>query len=152
MVNPPAEGSPSHHQYTQERTAIYDSLKRRAEKLVGALNRLEGVSCQPAAGAMYAFPQIYLPRRVIEEAKEIGKSPDMLYCIELLENTGICVVPGSGFGQREGTFHFRYVILLSLSNLSRFSLSSHKDKVSYYCEMMPGKKKNNFPPSRRTYR
>lgn len=32
----------------------------------------------------------------------------MFYCMKLLEETGICVVPGSGFGQREGTYHFRY--------------------------------------------
>jgi len=32
-----------------------------------------------------------------------------MYCYELLEETGICVVPGSGFGQRQGTYHFRSV-------------------------------------------
>lgn len=37
--------------------------------------------------------------------------PDMLYCLRLLEETGICVVPGSGFGQRKGTYHFRYFTL-----------------------------------------
>lgn len=39
-----------------------------------------------------------------------GQAPDMFFCIKLLEETGICVVPGSGFGQREGTFHFRWVL------------------------------------------
>lgn len=34
-------------------------------------------------------------------------APDMFYCLKLLEETGICVVPGSGFGQRQGTYHFR---------------------------------------------
>lgn len=34
-------------------------------------------------------------------------APDMFFCLSLLEETGICVVPGSGFGQREGTYHFR---------------------------------------------
>lgn len=33
----------------------------------------------------------------------------MFYCMKLLEEEGICLVPGSGFGQREGTFHFRLV-------------------------------------------
>lgn len=32
---------------------------------------------------------------------------DEFYCIQLLESTGLVVVPGSGFGQVEGTFHFR---------------------------------------------
>lgn len=43
-------------------------------------------------------------------------APDMFYCMKLLEETGICVVPGSGFGQREGTYHFRYH-LACLGNL-----------------------------------
>jgi alanine transaminase len=33
------------------------------------------------------------------------------YCLSLLEDTGICVVPGSGFGQKPGTFHFRTTFL-----------------------------------------
>ena len=48
---------------------------------------------------MYAFPQIRLPKKAIEKAKELNKSPDTFYCLELLDQTGICVVPGSGFGQ-----------------------------------------------------
>lgn len=39
-------------------------------------------------------------------------APDMFYCMKLLEETGICVVPGSGFGQREGTYHFRYSLFV----------------------------------------
>ena len=31
--------------------------------------------------------------------------------MEFLDNYGVCVVPGSGFGQRDGTFHFRMTIL-----------------------------------------
>ena len=36
---------------------------------------------------------------------------DNEWCLKLLEETGICVVPGSGFGQEEGTFHFRMTLL-----------------------------------------
>lgn len=43
--------------------------------------------------------------------QEKGQVPDMFYCMRLLEEKGICLVPGSGFGQREGTFHFRMTIL-----------------------------------------
>lgn len=39
-----------------------------------------------------------------------GQEPDMYYCMRLLEEEGICLVPGSGFGQRKGTFHFRSVL------------------------------------------
>ena len=34
-----------------------------------------------------------------------------MYCMLLLEETGVVVVPGSGFGQAEGTHHFRTTIL-----------------------------------------
>lgn len=40
----------------------------------------------------------------------------LIYCAHryaeaLLDATGICVVPGSGFGQEEGTYHFRTTFL-----------------------------------------
>lgn len=41
--------------------------------------------------------------------QSLSLAPDMFYCLKLLEETGICVVPGSGFGQRQGTYHFRSV-------------------------------------------
>ena len=44
-------------------------------------------------------------------AKENNIEPDLMYCIELLESTGIVVVPGSGFGQVKGSYHFRMTIL-----------------------------------------
>lgn len=34
-------------------------------------------------------------------------APDQFYCMQFLEKKGVCVVPGSGFGQKEGTWHFR---------------------------------------------
>ena len=35
----------------------------------------------------------------LQEAEKMGKAPDFVYCKELLENTGIVTVPGSGFRQ-----------------------------------------------------
>lgn len=74
-------------------------------------NSIEGFSCNPVQGAMYAFPQFKLPPKAIEAAKKENKAPDAFYAFEVLENTGICIVPGSGFGQQPGTFHFRTTIL-----------------------------------------
>jgi aspartate/methionine/tyrosine aminotransferase len=51
--------------------------------------------------------QVHLPAKAVEKAKSVGQAPDVFYAFQLLENTGICVVPGSGFGQRPGTYHFR---------------------------------------------
>ena len=111
MVQPPKEGEPSFPQYIQEKTDIQNSLQRRAEKIVHALNDLEGVTCNVTQGALYAFPSITLPQGAVDRAKELGKAPDMYYCLELLDATGIVVVPGSGFGQVDGTWHFRTTIL-----------------------------------------
>ena len=52
---------------------------------------------------------MHLPEKAIAKAKEAGQAPDVFYAFQLLENTGICIIPGSGFGQRPGTYHFRYV-------------------------------------------
>lgn len=44
-------------QYVAERDGVLKSLARRAEALVAGLNRLEGVRCNAAEGALYAFPR-----------------------------------------------------------------------------------------------
>ncbi len=109
MVRPPKPGMPSYPIYAAEKGAILDSLKQRAILLAEGLNRIEGISCNVVAGAMYAFPNIKLPP---------GRT-DAEYSMALLEKTGICVVPGSGFGQAEGTAHFRTTILPPVEKLRK---------------------------------
>ena len=134
MVNPPKPGDESFELYVKERTSEIASLRRRAQIVTDGFNSLEGVTCNFTEGAMYSFPrvgvhgmhssthhalcphsfacpQIRLPPKAIEAAKKLGKAPDVLYCLRLLEATGISTVPGSGFGQEEGTFHLRTTIL-----------------------------------------
>ncbi|TPX57036.1 hypothetical protein SpCBS45565_g08290 [Spizellomyces sp. 'palustris'] len=120
MVNPPRQGDASYDLYKQETDAIYESLRNRASRLADAFNRLEGVSCQPAQGAMYLFPQILLPTKAIEAARTAGQEPDAMYCMELLNATGVCVVPGSGFHQKEGTWHFRSTFLPPENQMENF--------------------------------
>ena len=83
---------------------------------------------------MYAFPKIELTSKPIKnKAKLLGVKPDFLYCMELLKETGIMVVPGSGFGQKEGTYHFRITNLINpssemkrtLSDLNAFNTNFH---------------------------
>ena len=112
-------------------------------------------------GALYAFPSVVLPPKFISEAEAAGTAADEMYCLKLLENTGVVVVPGafprsltqltfsthslthlnsthppthslnstpsllhfsvilrvnclvvgSGFGQKDGTWHFRTTFL-----------------------------------------
>lgn len=111
MVNPPKKGDPSYEQYEKEKNGILSSMKRRAIKLVEAFNKVPGVECGPTEGAMYAFPQIFLPEKAIAEAKKQNMQPDLFYVLEMLDKTGICTVPGSGFGQEPGTYHFRTTFL-----------------------------------------
>jgi alanine transaminase len=60
---------------------------------------------------MYVFPQIRLSAKAIEAAKEQKMTPDSYYALAMLEATGVCVIPGSGFGQEPNTYHFRSTFL-----------------------------------------
>ncbi|KAL6468244.1 hypothetical protein MHYP_G00239210 [Metynnis hypsauchen] len=127
VTNPPQPGEPSYAQFIAERTATLNNLAQKAKMTEEILNTVPGIRCNPVQGAMYSFPRITLPERAIKEAKAKGQVPDMFYCMKLLEETGICLVPGSGFGQKEGTFHFRMTILpptdklqIMLSKLKEF--------------------------------
>lgn len=112
MMNPPEAGDPSYDLYKEEVTRIFESLRRKSVKLSEAFNSFQGVTCNRSEGAMYLFPRITLPENAILEAQSRNMaSADVLYCFELLESTGICVVPGSGFGQQKGTLHFRTTFL-----------------------------------------
>ncbi|MBI4535634.1 MAG: aminotransferase class I/II-fold pyridoxal phosphate-dependent enzyme [Ignavibacteriae bacterium] len=119
MVAPPQPGDESFETYAKEREQILRSLKTKAEILGREINKIEGMSVDVPQGAMYAFVKFELPsdagmdtssmnageRRAYETKRETE------YCMSLLEETGICVVPGSGFGQPAGTLHFRTTFL-----------------------------------------
>ncbi|XP_029561162.1 alanine aminotransferase 2-like isoform X1 [Salmo trutta] len=111
VVNSPQPGEPSHTTFMKERTATLSLLAEKAKLTEQILNTVPGITCNPVQGAMYSFPNISLPEKSIKEAKALGQAPDMFYCMKLLEETGICLVPGSGFGQKDGTYHFRMTIL-----------------------------------------
>lgn len=111
MVRPPLPSEPSYSVYASERAAILGSMFARAKRIAAALNALPGISCNAAEGAMYLFPSIVIPPKAIAAASAAGLAPDEFYCIKLLEATGLVVVPGSGFRQVKGTWHFRTTFL-----------------------------------------
>ncbi|XP_002075264.2 alanine aminotransferase 1 isoform X1 [Drosophila willistoni] len=111
LVNPPKPGEPSYELFQKEKNATLTALKERAELVHKTLSGFEGYKVNPVQGAMYVFPQVEIPPKAIEAAKAKGLAPDVFYAFELLETSGICIVPGSGFGQRAGTYHFRSTIL-----------------------------------------
>ncbi len=127
MIKPPRAGEPSFAKYESERRAILDSLFSRAKRIAKALNELPGISCNAAEGAMYLFPRLHLPESAVEAAEAAKVPADEWYCLRLLDATGLVVVPGSGFRQVEGTYHFRTTFLPAddalsdvLSKLARF--------------------------------
>jgi alanine transaminase len=119
MVAPPQPGDPGHAQYCQERDAIQADLKTKAAILGAGVSKIPGMAVDVPQGAMYAFVRFEVPDApgvdpiamspAARQAYETGK--DEQYCLALLEATGICVVPGSGFGQQPGTLHFRTTFL-----------------------------------------
>ncbi|XP_058132185.1 alanine aminotransferase 1 isoform X2 [Dasypus novemcinctus] len=117
VVSPPAPSDPSFAQFQAERQAVLSELAAKAKLTEQVFNEAPGIRCNPVQGAMYSFPSVHLPPRAVQRAQELGLAPDMFFCMRLLEETGICVVPGSGFGQREGTYHFRMTILPSMEKL-----------------------------------
>ena len=120
MVQPPQEGDASYGSYNAEKQAILDSLQRRSKRCYETLNQLENVECAPMEGALYAFPTIKMPAKAIEAAISKNMAADTMYCSELLDATGIVIVPGTGFHQEPGTFHFRTTILPPEETMDKF--------------------------------
>ncbi|CAI2366670.1 unnamed protein product [Moneuplotes crassus] len=77
---------------------------------------------------MYAFPCIKLHQSYCDLAYQEGLSPDLKYCLEILDKTGIMIVPGSGFGQIEGTYHFK---ITNLSN-SKSEITEALDRIKVF--------------------
>lgn len=115
MVNPPQPGSPSYEIYHNETSKIHKDLKKRSGLLYEAFNLMTDVSCNRPMGAMYLFPKLNFSEesypKLFQLAKDQNASIDELYCMQLLEQTGICCVPGSGFGQVPNTYHLRTTFL-----------------------------------------
>lgn len=109
MVSPPEPGDASYDLYLEEKTFILNDLKEKAQIIGSELNNIDGLSVNIPEGAMYAFVKIELPAAHINRNAE--SAIDEKYCMALLEDTGICVVPGSGFGQFPNTLHFRTTFL-----------------------------------------
>ena len=115
MVNPPKDGRESTAcvgKYLSERNNIENGLKERAKLLTTMFNKMENISSNEIEGAMYGFPQVVMSEKAVARAKEMGVAPDFMYCLDMLNETGIMTVPGSGFGQKEGTHHFRITNLV----------------------------------------
>ena len=80
-------------------TEAINKLTKRRDLTVQMMNQIPGISCVKPEGAFYAFPKL---ENVTNDAHWVA---------ELIKETGVVVVHGSGFGQVPGTSHFRIVFL-----------------------------------------
>ena len=68
-------------------------FKQRHDYVVEALNAIDGVCCLPSDGTFYAFPSF---KEAINQLD--GVDDDITLSLYLLEQAGVALVPGSGFG------------------------------------------------------
>jgi len=73
-------------------TEMTHAFKERRDFVVRALNAMPGVSCLPGDGTFYAFAE------VSRAMAALGCRDDNEFAELLLNDAGVAVVPGSGFG------------------------------------------------------
>jgi len=86
------------------------AFKERRDFVVRALNSLPGVSCLPGAGTFYAFAD------VTRAMAALGCRDDAEFAELLLNDAGVAVVPGSGFG---APGHVRLSFACSMATLEQ---------------------------------
>jgi aspartate aminotransferase len=87
-----------------------EAFKARHDFVVHALNSLPGISCLPGAGTFYAFAEV---SRAIAG---LGCRDDNEFAELLLNEGGVAVVPGSGFG---APGHIRISFACSMQTLEK---------------------------------
>jgi alanine-synthesizing transaminase len=92
-------------------TEMVSRLKKRRDFSLKRLGEIRGLSATKPSGAFYIFPKI----------NQIGTTwrSDQEFVSELLNETGVLVVHGSGFDPTYGKDHFRMVFLPEESTLER---------------------------------
>lgn len=80
-------------------TEMINKLRIRRDLTISMLNDLDEISCTVPQGAFYAFPSLHIPE------------DDEKFVADLIRETGVVTVHGSGFGQKPNTKHLRIVFL-----------------------------------------
>jgi len=88
-----------------------ERLKQRRDYALKRLNEMDGVSCSKPEGAFYVFPKI--------EAVGSTWRTDWDFIMDLLKETGVLLVHGSGFDPTYGSGHVRGVILPPIETLAQ---------------------------------
>jgi aspartate aminotransferase len=90
---------------------MVQAFKERHDYVVGRLNRIPGVSCLPADGTFYLFPNV---QALIDRLT--GVANDLELAEYLIEKAGVALVPGTAFGLGG---HIRLSIATSMANLEK---------------------------------
>jgi aspartate aminotransferase len=91
-------------------TKMTRAFKERRDFVVRALNAMPGVSCLPGDGTFYAFAE------VSRAMAALGCRDDNEFAELLLNDAGVAVVPGSGFG---APGHVRLSFATSMQTLEK---------------------------------
>ena len=73
-------------------TTRLKEMRQRRDRVVAALNAIEGIRCPAPDGAFYVFPDI---RGAMAKG---GFDTDADFCAALLDQQGLAIVPGRAFG------------------------------------------------------
>ena len=88
-----------------------EKLRQRSSYAWKRLNKIEGVSCAKPEAAFYVFPRIHA----------VGSKwkTDLEFALDLLRETGVLFVHGSGFDPVYGAGHVRVVVLPPVETLEQ---------------------------------
>jgi alanine-synthesizing transaminase len=90
---------------------LVERLRQRRDYAWKRLNEIEGLSCAKPEGAFYVFPKIHA----------VGSKwkTDLEFALDLLKETGVLFVHGSGFDPIYGAGHIRGVFLPPVETLEQ---------------------------------
>lgn len=72
--------------------AMVSEFKARHDVVHGLVDAIDGFDCPPGQGAFYLFP------RIEDALAATGIADDVAFCEQLLDRTGVALVPGTAFG------------------------------------------------------
>jgi alanine-synthesizing transaminase len=113
-IKPALEGIQDHLIVAKEK------LTRRRDITYQMLNSFPGISCEKPEGAFYAFPRLHM------------EYSDEEFVNGLIKETGVVVVPGTGFVQYPFTHHFRVAFLPQEDKLEK----AYKSIGEYFNKFM----------------
>jgi aspartate/methionine/tyrosine aminotransferase len=88
-----------------------EKIRDRSRFAWKRLNEIEGITCAKPEAAFYVFPKIH----------GVGRKwkTDMEFVLDLLNETGVLFVHGSGFDTMYGAGHVRGVVLPPIETLEK---------------------------------